>query len=240
MSFIYEPTGRAKEYAQLALNVYTGCNHGCKYPCFNKAMPWFNKEKFENPKPREGLLPGVLKDCEKLKGDPREVLLCFSCDPYPHAISTKTTRQCLWLLETYKMKATILTKGGTRAVRDFDILKRNDWAFGTSLAFASEHLCSEWEPGAATIQDRIAAMIAAKNAEIRTWVSVEPVIDIPEAIECIADLLAVGCIDYWKIGRWNHNEQANKMDWPRFYKVCKEMLKNQTVFFKSDLIKAAT
>ena len=28
---IYEPKGKAKEYADLALNIYEGCSHGCKY-----------------------------------------------------------------------------------------------------------------------------------------------------------------------------------------------------------------
>ena len=29
MSLIYEPTGRAREYAPLALDLYSGCTHGC-------------------------------------------------------------------------------------------------------------------------------------------------------------------------------------------------------------------
>ena len=28
---IYEPSGRAREYGELAVNIYTGCNHGCSY-----------------------------------------------------------------------------------------------------------------------------------------------------------------------------------------------------------------
>jgi DNA repair photolyase len=27
---IYEPRGKAKEYADLAANLYLGCDHGCK------------------------------------------------------------------------------------------------------------------------------------------------------------------------------------------------------------------
>jgi DNA repair photolyase len=30
---IYEPKGKAGEYAPLALNLYAGCSHGCTY-CF--------------------------------------------------------------------------------------------------------------------------------------------------------------------------------------------------------------
>ena len=31
MNAIYEPKGAAREYAELACNLYTGCNHGCLY-----------------------------------------------------------------------------------------------------------------------------------------------------------------------------------------------------------------
>lgn len=32
MSLVYCPTGKAREYSPLALNVYTGgCDHGCRY-----------------------------------------------------------------------------------------------------------------------------------------------------------------------------------------------------------------
>ena len=29
MKIIYEPKGKAKEYADLAINLYKGCTHGC-------------------------------------------------------------------------------------------------------------------------------------------------------------------------------------------------------------------
>ena len=32
MSIIYEPRGKAREYSELAVNLYTGCSHGCRYP----------------------------------------------------------------------------------------------------------------------------------------------------------------------------------------------------------------
>lgn len=31
MRIIYEPKGRAREYANLAANLYSGCIHGCVY-----------------------------------------------------------------------------------------------------------------------------------------------------------------------------------------------------------------
>jgi DNA repair photolyase len=37
MQTIYEPKGKAREYAPLALNLYESCPHGCKY-CYKEGM----------------------------------------------------------------------------------------------------------------------------------------------------------------------------------------------------------
>ena len=34
---IYAPRTRAREYCDLAVNIYTGCSHGCTY-CYARAM----------------------------------------------------------------------------------------------------------------------------------------------------------------------------------------------------------
>jgi hypothetical protein len=36
MPLIYEPAGRAREYAALACNIYRGCDHACEY-CYAPA-----------------------------------------------------------------------------------------------------------------------------------------------------------------------------------------------------------
>src|SRR3972149_6634508 len=36
MGVIYEPTGKAREYAELAVNLYSGCGHSCGY-CYAPA-----------------------------------------------------------------------------------------------------------------------------------------------------------------------------------------------------------
>lgn len=52
MSLIYEPRGRAREYAALALNTYTGCSHGCQY-CFaiDCAPADMRRLRFSTPEP---------------------------------------------------------------------------------------------------------------------------------------------------------------------------------------------
>ena len=56
MKPIYEPRGAAKEYGDLALNIYTGCPHRCFY-CFAPSVLHREREAFHtNVQPREGII----------------------------------------------------------------------------------------------------------------------------------------------------------------------------------------
>jgi len=82
MNIIYEPKGRAREYAPLAANIYKSCTHGCKY-CYAGAAMHMSKETFhaEN-RARIDVIQKLRKDAEKLLGDDREILFCFLGDPH--------------------------------------------------------------------------------------------------------------------------------------------------------------
>jgi len=96
---IYVPRGRALEYSPLATNIYTGCVHRCKY-CFAAGSPWKKKETFHlNVQPRKDYLAQLEKDCRKMAGDPRDILLNFTCDPYqPETVEKGVTREALLIL----------------------------------------------------------------------------------------------------------------------------------------------
>jgi DNA repair photolyase len=81
MSIIYEPKGRAKEYCELAANLYRGCGHGCKY-CYAPEATRTDREKFyREPQPRKDVISKLSKQLEKNTFN-GPVLLCFTCDPY--------------------------------------------------------------------------------------------------------------------------------------------------------------
>ena len=48
MSIIYEPRGKAREYAELAVNLYKGCAHACIY-CYAPAATFCDRGKFRLP-----------------------------------------------------------------------------------------------------------------------------------------------------------------------------------------------
>ena len=117
------------------------------------------------------------------------------------------------ILEKYDLTATVLTKAGKAAIQDFDILKRNGWEFGTTVSYCSNFLRKKWEPNSATPNSRYDAIITAHSLGVKTWVSVEPVIDTREAIGLIGSIYPH--VDFWKIGKMNHRKLD--IDWGKFH-----------------------
>ena len=234
MSIIYEPRGKAREYSDLAVNLYTGCSHACRY-CYCPAILRRTVDAWAfDPQPRKNVLGELERDAKKLQGDPREILLSFMSDPYHSDDAARLTREAMLVLERYGLRVQVLTKAGLRSTRDFDVLAPNRWKYGATIIFHSERLREQWEPGAAPIAERIEAVRAAHAAGIFTWVSVEPVVDAAEAIEVIETLRDV--VDLWKVGKLNHNRQRESaIDWHRFLADAKGALEGRNYMIKKDL-----
>ena len=65
MKPIYEPKGKAKEYGDYALNIYTGCPHRCYY-CFAPSVLHRDREKFHaDVRPRDGIVEAAKAQLEK-------------------------------------------------------------------------------------------------------------------------------------------------------------------------------
>lgn len=215
MGAIYEPRGKAREYSPLALNLYAGCAHGCEY-CFAPAATFKKREVFARPRARVGIIKQVQKDAVRLHGDPRQVLLSFTTDPYqPIEAEEGLTRQALKILKENNISATILTKGGLRATKDFDILANMPGSeFAVTLTTDNEEESRRWEPGAALPSERIKSLKLAKGAELRTWISFEPVIN-PDAVFRMIEQTYT-FVDFYKVGKLNYHPFAKEIDWKKF------------------------
>jgi DNA repair photolyase len=238
MRTIYEPKGRAKEYSLLALNLHTGCDHGCRY-CYNRCSAWVDLVSFENPKPRPGLIDALEKAVVKYRGNTSDVLLCFTCDPFPRdEACRRVTAEALSVLERGGMNVQLLTKGGTRACSSFPIIKRNNWKFATTLCFIDDNKRQYWEPYAAPVEDRIEALVEAHRQGIATWVSIEPVILPEQALAVIERLRPY--VDFWKVGKMNHFPEVEKgINWKAFLAAARSALDGTQYLIKRDLSVAA-
>ncbi|MEN6431160.1 MAG: hypothetical protein ABFC80_10030 [Coriobacteriales bacterium] len=217
MRLIYEPAGRAGEYASLALNLYTGCAHGCTY-CYAPSVCRVDRASFHrSAAPRKGVLQNLERELARDKRDERPpVLLCFTSDPYqPVAIESGVTRRAIELLHEYGYPVHVLSKAGTAACTDFDIIGQHQGdAYAATLTFMTERDSATWEPNAAPPADRVASLWYAHEHGLQTWASIEPVIDPAQSLELIR--LAAPFVDLFKVGRWNHDHRADAIDWRAF------------------------
>lgn len=238
MRVIYEPKGRAKEYSPLALNIYTGCSHSCRY-CYVPLALHRDKTSFRtNVKPREDILKKTERDCMELQdqGNKENILLCFACDPYqPIDTEIKLTRQIIKIFNNYDQNFTILTKGGIRAIEDFDLYKTGD-EFATTLTFTNNDDSKRIEPLAAIPESRIESLKRAKEYGIYTWVSLEPVI-YPDQTLALIDL-SYKWVDKYKVGKINHFPDKEKsINWTKFANdVLNKLVKyKKSYYIKKDL-----
>lgn len=211
MKPIYEPKGAAKEYGDLALNIYTGCPHRCFY-CFAPSVLHREREAFHtNVQPREGIVEATRRQLEKEQITGKLIHLCFTCDPYPTGYDSTTTREIIKLLKEHGNHVQILTKG-VDAPRDFDLLGSEDW-FGVTIDGAEESHVS---------QARFSQISKAHRRGIRTWVSYEPVLDARTVIYSIHGYKNI--VDKIKVGKLNYHKSA--IDWKAFgldvEALCKE------------------
>jgi DNA repair photolyase len=212
VQIIYEPRGKAREYCELAANLYRGCSHGCVY-CYAPAATFKSREVFVNPVPRDNVLEKLEKDVASLKRkESRPVLLSFTSDAYqPCEQRLELTRSALKIMKPAGLSLKILTKGGRLVERDFDLLdQKEDW-IGATMTFLNGET-KKYEPGAASPDERIAMLKNAKAAGFQTWVSLEPVIDAEQTKEIVRRTHQF--VDLFKVGKLNY--MASEIDWKKF------------------------
>jgi DNA repair photolyase len=233
MRVIYEPKGKAAEYAPLACNFWTTCPGKCYY-CYCPRILHKKKEEFhQESEPKEGLQFNIVRDCVELKRDKREIHLNFIGDPYVPE-DNNITSIILDIFELYGKKIQILTKGGMKAERDFKQMKRCGWKFGVSCVWSNEQTRQQFEPNTACLYERALSLQKAHEMGIYTWVSLEPVIDPRQAVNVIEYLNP--WVDHWKIGKINYDKALEgDTDWRAFVVAAKKALEGKDYYIKESL-----
>lgn len=215
---LYQPKGKAKEYSRWAANFFTGCSNNCDY-CYLKrgslAQFWDTKPRlkkcFKDERNayvtfKEELLDNRLRI--RAEGG---VFLSFSTDPCLRETFMLTRRAALLCLDC-GIPVTVLTKRAdflsesTGSMCENDLFGEDDrrdllspvvhkglLAIGFTL---TGH--DEMEPGASPNDARISAMSFLKEHGVRTFASVEPVVDTKASLQVIEK--AAPFCDLFKIG----------------------------------------
>ena len=211
MKPIYEPKGKAKEYGDLAINIYTGCPHRCYY-CFAPGVLRRNKEEFHSHvEPRPGIVQAVKDQIEREKIAGKLVHLCFTCDPYPTGYDSTATREIIKIIKDSGNHVQILTKGD--GSRDFDLLDEND-RYGVTI--------DGYQEGHQSTAGLLLDLLNARRRGIKTWISFEPVLN-EKLVICgikesprYADKIKIGKLNYYK----------SDIDWAEFGRRAENLCKS--------------
>lgn len=246
---IYEPNGGAGEFSLLALNVFRTCKNGCKY-CYVPISTHMKPEEFQGePLPIKDLLAKLKKQAQNMAGKENPTIeMCFTCDPY-QAIDDEAqlTRKALEILKDNNLHWMILSKGGKRAERDFDLYRTGD-KFGITMTTLDEAKAKEWEAEAAPPAERVEILKKAHDMGIETWMSLEPVIWPKDTLEIIRQT-APYC-DHYKIGSISlyptlqitdaEKERLKNINWIEFRKQVEALFieLGKSYYLKNSIIKA--
>lgn len=224
MKVIYEPTGPAREYAELALNIYKGCTHSCIY-CYNNGRHSKKGEFFKSARPRKNLMSGLISDCAELqaKGDCPEIQLTFLGDAYqPMEKYLGFTRMAIQSLMLSELPFTVLTKSAL-IDRDFLFFKSYPkFRAGFSFTTIDPIEAREWEPGCGYVRDRAAVLQKFKSHGIKTWVSLEPVMSVESTIRVIRELN--NFVDFFWVGALQHMQPPTPINLIEAHRQIMEVL----------------
>ncbi len=201
---IYQPKGKAGEYAKWACNFFVGCSNDCEY-CYCKrgilghAMGKPQATLKKCFKDKEHALEVFKKELQANLDELRQhgLFFTFTSDPFIKDCK-KLTISAVGYAVSFGVCCKILTK---RADFINDLPEEwfvNDWyksriAFGFTLTGRDD-----LERGASTNVERIVCMGDLHNCGFKTFASIEPVIDISRSYQIIRQSLT--WCDLYKIG----------------------------------------
>jgi DNA repair photolyase len=146
-------------------------------------------KNFFECRPKKNLIPELIKEAKKLKGE--LISVSNSSDPYPPMEKKlELTRKCLEILSKANCRIQIITKS-TLVTRDIDILKKMKSMVAITITTMNDELSRKLEPRAPLSSERIKAVKCLIDSEIPVTVRIDPIIPfLNEDQEGLIDKLA--------------------------------------------------
>jgi DNA repair photolyase len=159
-----------------SMNCYTGCAHACVY-CYARFMQRFHP----HPEPWGEFVDVKVNAPDALarqlkRARPGTVFTSSACDAWqPLEGQWKLTRECCRLLTEHGFAVQALTKSAL-IERDFDVLRPGLSRVGVTVTTLDPRLARLWEPHASPVEQRWAAVAAAREAGLDTSVMFGPLL----------------------------------------------------------------
>lgn len=241
MKIIYEPKGKAREYSPLAVNLYSGCGHKCKY-CYVPNVLYLDRVVFDSgAAERKDVIKTLERDAKQIKGSDKQIFMSFTTDPYnPTNDKLKLTREALNIFLENEIPVSILTKSGLRALQDLDIIKQfgKHIKIGTSLTYDNDIDSKKVESGAALPHERIEMLKEFHKNGVKTWVSFEPIIFPKQTINLLN--LTLDFVNEYQFGKLSDEKRV--IDWDYYINLIVNILRTKYIpfYIKETLRKSIT
>lgn len=239
---IYQPQGKAGEYAKWTVSFYKGCRGDCSY-CFLKKPPlsqnWHNppilKKSLINRETAIKIFESeMLSNLTELQQN--GLFFHFTSDPFlPETMLL--TFEALNLCNFHKIPCIFLTKqtgwlDNSWMIQEIRRGKNNIVGFTLT-----GH--DELEPGCSTNEQRILAMLTLRfRYRIKIWASIEPIIDFDSSFKMI--IQSIKNCSHYKIGLLS-GKKYNTRELKHFYNQVINLQVMQkvppTIYWKESFIK---
>jgi len=246
---IYQPTGKAAEYAKWACNFFVGCSNICEY-CYCKkgilasAMGQDKPQLKKCFKDETHAIEVFKKELKQNLSELQQhgIFFSFTTDPMLPETQQLTYMACGIALHQYQIPVTILTKRADWVDGFLEFMensnsdnKSREWRKNLAVGFTlTGH--DELEPHASTNSERIEAMKKLHDAGFKTIASIEPIIDFMssakmiKAIQRFCNLIKIGLMSGQS---YDYQELFNFFDYITLG-FCNEI----PIYWKDSLLKA--
>ena len=224
MSAIYQPKGKAGEYAKYAVNFYVGCSNDCDY-CYckrgllghamGKPTPTL-KKCFDGHSPYGVFVRELHEHIVPLRK--HGLFFSFTTDPLLPETQDLTNAAVLYAVNQ-GVPCKILTKRSDFKVLDSFEQFQHLIAYGFTLTG-----CDELERNASTNTERIERMADLHRRGFKTFASIEPIINLNDSGEMIRRTL--GFCDLYKIGLLTGHKSYTREDVAHFVVNINDMVLN--------------
>jgi len=198
---LYQPSGRAAEYAGLACNYFVGCSGGCTYCYLQRgvmAQIWSDvprlKKSFAD---EDAAFARFEKELKKVKDVAKEkgIFLSFTSDPWLPETKGLTRRTVARCLED-GIRVQILTKQASIA-KELQIPEDRRGLVSVGFTLTGK---DDFEKGGSPNADRLKALKAIHAEGHPTFVSFEPVYDFQYVLDTVTDLEESRSCELYRIG----------------------------------------
>ena len=236
---IYQPKGKAREYSPWACNLYNGCTNNCTY-CYNKkgvGSKLLGKEDvtlksgFKN---MDDAYSTFQKELDKYKdailADGKGLFFNFVSDPFLEE-TWLLNYKCAQYAVRCGVPCVFLSKKQPNNAMLGLFCRHNDMV---KVGFTLTGM-DELEPNADTNSERIEAIRVLESANIHTWASIEPIINVARSLYLLSRAYNVGCREF-KIGVLSGKKDYTPRDILDFKQNVDEFFPDCTILWKNSLL----